>query len=161
VALFASHEVAAKLLFVVALAGTALWMLEGSARPVPAKRPAWIAALPFAVMAVLALSVLATAPVEAWPRLTFGSNWLVCLVSVPTLALLPALLLAYVTRERAATRLDAAGLALGLSAGTMGAFAYAFHCTDDAAPFVLVWYGIGIGLCGLAGRLLGPRALRW
>jgi hypothetical protein len=43
----------------------------------------------------------------------------------------------------------------------MGAFAYAFHCTDDAAPFVLVWYGIGIGLCGLAGRLLGPRALRW
>lgn len=157
----AEPAVAAKLLFVLALAGAAFWLLEGAARPVPARRPLWIAAMPLAAMAVLAFAAFAATPVEGWPRLAFGRNWLVCLVSVPILALPPALLLAYVARERAATRPDAAGLALGLAAGALGALAYAFHCTDDAAPFVLLWYGAGIGVCGLAGRLIGPWALRW
>jgi hypothetical protein len=48
-----------------------------------------------------------------------------------------------------------------LTAGGAGAAVYALHCPESGAPFVAIWYSMGILLaCGL-GALLGPRVLRW
>jgi hypothetical protein len=53
------------------------------------------------------------------------------------------------------------GAIAGLLAGATGAFIYAFHCDESAAPFVALWYTIGISLVGLLGAALGRILLRW
>jgi len=35
------------------------------------------------------------------------------------------------------------------------------HCQESAAPFLLIWYGLGVVACGFVGAVLGPRVLRW
>ncbi|HUE63256.1 MAG TPA: NrsF family protein, partial [Rhizomicrobium sp.] len=64
-------------------------------------------------------------------------------------------------RRMAPTRLTEAGAAVGLFAGSAGAFVYAFYCTESAAPFVALWYSTGIGLSVMLGALIGRTALRW
>ena len=54
-----------------------------------------------------------------------------------------------------------AGAGAGLFAGALGAFVYAFYCTEVAAPFIAVWYTLGIALTSLLGGILGRWALRW
>ena len=46
---------------------------------------------------------------------------------------------------------------MGLVAGALGATAYAFHCPDDSVPFIAIWYGTLVVLCGVIGAILGPR----
>jgi hypothetical protein len=82
--------------------------------------------------------------------------WSVFLLSLPALAATLALL-----RQRAPTRLRAAGAAAGLFAGALGAAGYALSCTEESAAFVAVWYTLGIVLSTALGALLGPRVLRW
>ena len=43
----------------------------------------------------------------------------------------------------------------------LAALAYALACTEPAAPFIAVWYTLGIALCGVLGAALGPKLLRW
>ena len=157
----AEPAVLAKIIFVSSLVGLSLIAFEGEARPVPARRRPWLIMLPFAAMAALAVATLAAAPFGLWGEIVRGGNWLVCLVSVPALALPAAIILILVGRQRAATDLPRAGWSLGFLAGAVGAFAYALHCPDDAAPFVLVWYGAGVGLCSLIGRSMASVVLRW
>jgi hypothetical protein len=54
-----------------------------------------------------------------------------------------------------------AGAVSGLAAGGAGSFVYAVHCTESAAPFVALWYTLGVLAAGFAGFLLGPRVLHW
>src|SRR5690606_10056653 len=58
-------------------------------------------------------------------------------------------------------RRPVAGAAAGVLAGGAGAFAYAFHCPELAAPFLAVWYVLGMAMPVVAGALIGPRLLRW
>jgi hypothetical protein len=46
-------------------------------------------------------------------------------------------------------------------AGAAGAWVYAFHCDESAAPFVAIWYTLGIALVGALGGMLGQWLLRW
>ena len=46
-------------------------------------------------------------------------------------------------------------------AGAAGAFVYCFHCTEEAAPFIAVWYTLGIAVVTAIGALLGRSLLRW
>jgi len=64
-------------------------------------------------------------------------------------------------RKGAPTNLRRAGAIAGLVAGALGATAYAFHCPDDSVPFIAIWYGTLVALCGAIGAMLGPRLLRW
>jgi hypothetical protein len=50
---------------------------------------------------------------------------------------------------------------LGLAAGGAGATAYALHCDEMAAPFLMTWYSLGIIGSGLFGWVFAPRLLRW
>jgi hypothetical protein len=61
----------------------------------------------------------------------------------------------------APTRPIVAGTMAGLLAGAFGAWIYAFHCDESAAPFVVIWYTLGIAAVGALGGALGRFVLRW
>ena len=84
-----------------------------------------------------------------------------CIVAVPLLALPTMLAGAAAMRRLAPTRLDEAGMLLGLASGGAAALAFTFYCQDDAVPFIAVWYAVALGVSAMLGRLVGPRLLRW
>jgi len=38
---------------------------------------------------------------------------------------------------------------------------YALHCPELAAPFIGLWYLLGVLIPAGIGALIGPRLLRW
>ena len=149
--------------FTVGIVGVAFWLLTKLSRPGGewTTRSA-LALLPFAAIAALASLSLAYAPTSHWETMIVGDTWLKCLVAIPVLAIVPfAVIVSAVRRFAAPTDLTVTGALAGLVAGGVSATGYALHCTDDSLPFVALWYGGTIGLCTLAGALLGPRLLRW
>lgn len=152
-----------KLAFPLALAFAAFAVSCRLARPGARLAAAgWALALPFVVVAAVALVALAGAASasEAW-SLVSGRSALGCFAAIALLAL-PVLVATHVAlRSLAPTRLRAAGAVAGLLAGAVAATVYAIHCDEMAAPFVAVWYGLGIAVPTAAGAWLGPRLLRW
>ena len=51
--------------------------------------------------------------------------------------------------------------AAGRLAGGVGALVYTLHCPELEAPFLGVWYVIGMAIPAVIGAALGPRLLRW
>jgi len=151
-----------KIAFALAVVGVAMRYLLRLARP-GAERgisPLTIA-VPFAAIALLGAISLGAAPSAHWDSMILGDEWLECLLSIPIIAIVPFAVVIFAVRRAAPTNLVRTGAVAGLVAGGVSAMAYAFHCTDDSAPFVAVWYGATIVLCTLAGAALGPRLLRW
>ena len=64
-------------------------------------------------------------------------------------------------RRFAPTRPTAAGLAVGLAGGGLGATVYGLHCQESTAAFLATWYVLGMAAVGAIGALLGRRLLRW
>lgn len=95
--------------------------------------------------------------IEVW--LGGGFPW--CLVVVPVLAAPTAVLLAWLMRSFAPTRLTLAGAAIGALSGGVGAIAYSMYCPIDSVAFVTTWYVLAIALCAALGAALGARVLRW
>jgi hypothetical protein len=151
-----------KHLLAVALAGAGWLACTRAARPGADWRGVGKAiGLPVAAIAVVALAALAAAEPGDRLGLVLGRTWRVCTFAV-ALTSVPAFVAAMLAmRGLAPTRLRAAGAAAGLLAGGVGAAAYALHCPESAAPFVAVWYGLGIAVPVAAGAALGPRLLRW
>jgi len=54
-----------------------------------------------------------------------------------------------------------AGFAAGLLAGATAALVYCFHCPESAAPFIGIWYTLGIFIPAVIGAAIGPRLLCW
>ena len=83
-------------------------------------------------------------------------------VARPTMTALPTLLATFwALRQLAPTRLTLAGAGAGLFAGGVGAFVYCFHCTESTAPFIAIWYTLGVVLTMAVGAVLGRYLLRW
>lgn len=116
---------------------------------------------PLLVIAAVAGIDLVAAPGGTRAELVRGHSALACMASIASFALpaLAANLLAL--RTLAPTRLRNAGACAGLLAGAAAASAYAFRCDEMAAPFIAVWYVLGIGVPTVLGAVLGPRLLRW
>lgn len=121
---------------------------------------AWTA-WPFVGVVVLAAMSLVSVPLWHWRNMAMDDEWLECLVSIPVIAVVPFAVVIWVVRRMAPTDLTRTGAVAGLIAGGMSAAGYALHCTADSLPFIALWYGVTIALCGLAGAALGPRLLRW
>ena len=49
----------------------------------------------------------------------------------------------------------------GFLAGAGAALVYCLHCPESTAPFIGLWYTLGMLIPAIAGALLGPRLLRW
>jgi len=150
-----------KLAYTFMIAAFGFWIVERAGRPgTDMARPVLMLALPLLAIALLAALQMA-APGADIRHLVMGRSSRVCAVLVAMTAL-PTLVAAFwALRQLAPTRLGLAGAGAGLFAGGVGAFVYAFHCPETAAPFVAIWYTLGIALTTGIGGILGPRLLRW
>lgn len=151
-----------KLLFVAAIGAIGWWLVRRLAQP--GARP-WGAlralAVPFGAMTLLGVIVLASAPAGQRMALLMGSSWESCPFNIALLAA-PALVLLFpVVHSLAPTRLRLAGAGVGLLAGALGALVYTVHCPEFEAPFLAVWYVLGMLIPAVIGALAGPRLLRW
>jgi hypothetical protein len=86
---------------------------------------------------------------------------LVCLASIPVLALPLLGAMLWALSHGAALRPHLTGAAAGLVAGTGSAAIYSLYCDQDVALFALPAYGIAIAIVILAGAAIGGKTLRW
>jgi hypothetical protein len=151
-----------KLLYPLSLAAIAGFVSERLARPAASAgaRVFWIAA-PVAIVLLLALVQFISVLPEARMGIVMGGSARVCPLLVLASSIPPLAGLVWAMRGLAPTRLREAGAMIGLAAGGAGAFAYAWHCTETGAPFLALWYSLGIALAVVAGWLSGPFVLRW
>ncbi len=151
-----------KLLFPLSLAFGGFAIVARLARPgARVGASGVVAAVPLVLVWALAAAQWFAAPAEERLGIVLGNSAAVCVASVALLAL-PTLAAACVAlRTLAPTRLRAAGAAAGFLAGAVAATAYAVHCNEMEAPFIAVWYGLGMALPTALGAFLGPRVLRW
>ena len=151
-----------KLAFPAALAAGALLATLRLSRPGArlGRVPAAMAAPVLAVWLLAATLLLSAAPAEL-RNLVLGDTWASCPLVVAALStpLFGALL--WAMKGLAPTRLALAGAAAGLLAGAGGALIYALHCTEMAAPFLGIWYLLGMSIPAAVGTAIGPWVLRW
>ena len=117
--------------------------------------------LPFALVWAMALLTLADASPEIRPSLILGSSWERCSISIAFLAVPIWLAVFWAARQFAPTRLRTASAVAGLFAGAAAATVYAAHCTEMQAPFLAVWYVLGMLIPAALGWAVGPKLLRW
>jgi hypothetical protein len=116
---------------------------------------------PVAALWLLAIvSLMAAAPGQRL-LLVFGHTWLVCPWLIAMLALPVFGGSMWALAGLAPTHLRMAGASAGLLSGATATLLYSLHCPEMDAPFLAVWYLLGIILPTLLGALLGPRLLRW
>lgn len=150
-----------KLAYTFALAALGFGLVARAGRPgANMMAAAWWLALPLLAIAVIA-ALQMMAPGVDRHALMMGHSARVCAVLVAMVAL-PILAGTFVAlRQLAPTRLTLAGAGAGLFAGAAGAFVYSFHCTESTAPFVAIWYTLGIALSAIIGAVSGRWFLRW
>lgn len=122
--------------------------------------PATLAAAVASIWLLAAVQV-ARAPAVERVNLLLGETWLECPLNVALLSLPVFVAVLWTSHGMAPTRPALAGAAAGLAAGAAGALVYAVHCTEMAAPFIGIWYLLGMLIPSLAAAILGPRLLRW
>lgn len=116
---------------------------------------------PLAALWVLAGIALATAAPGARMSLVFGDTWAACPLNIAILSAPAFVAILWAMKGLAPTRLRLAGAGAGLLAGALGALVYTLHCPELAAPFLGVWYVLGMLVPAALGALVGPRVLRW
>lgn len=118
-------------------------------------------AAPLGAVWLLAAAALLTAGEGERLPLILGETWTKCPVTVTVLSIPVAVLSFWAVRGLAPTRLSLAGGAAGLFAGAAAALAYALHCPEMEAPFLAVWYVLGMLIPTVVGALLGRQVLKW
>lgn len=151
-----------KLAYTLSLALLAFGLIDRMARP-DGEGGTWgrMILIPLAVMTALAIYQLAGAPADLRMSMLAGGSYQVCARNIVIVAAPIFVGVFLALRALAPTRLTLAGAAAGLLAGALGASIYAFHCTETAAPFMAIWYTLGIMCVGAVGALLGRLLLRW
>jgi hypothetical protein len=151
-----------KIAYASTLAMAAGWLVSRLGRPGASGIQAIYAVLGVVLIMVFSglMSYLGTPESERAAAL-MGHSWLVCPWAILGLSL-PVMAGAFwAMKGLAPTNLPLAGAACGLFSGAVAALAYALACTEPAAPFIAIWYTLGIALCGALGALLGPKLLNW
>lgn len=151
-----------KLVFPIAIAFIALQAAERLSRPgaLLGKVPNALFGVVLAIWLLAMLVLLNATPAER-PELIFGESWFVCPLFIGILSA-PAFVAAmWAMKGLAPTRLELAGAAAGLLAGGLGAAAYALHCDEMGAPFLAIWYLLGMLVPAVVGALIGRQVLRW
>ena len=108
-----------------------------------------------------AVVVLLTAAPDARNYLLFGVSWNVCPFFIATLSVPTLVASLWAMHGLAPTRPALAGGVSGLLAGAVGAMAYALYCPEMAAPFIAIWYLLGMLIPAVAGAVAGAWLLRW
>ena len=148
--------------FTAGLALAGLIAAERLARPGMRLGLVWLAlAMPVLVLWLVAAVMLINAAPADRADLILGDTWKECPFNIAFISLPLFAAALWAIKGLAPTRLELAGASAGLLAGALGALVYALHCTESTAPFLAVWYVVGISIPTLAGAVLGPRVLRW
>jgi hypothetical protein len=144
------------------LALGAAWLAQRIGRPGVALGWRWaVLALPIALVWTVGAAAWIQAPVEARSGLLYGQTWRSCVASIAWLSA-PMLIAGLAALRRLAPiRPACAGGVAGAMAGGFGAAVYALHCPEMAAPFLAIWYVLGMALPAVGGAWLGARLLRW
>jgi hypothetical protein len=151
-----------KLGFAFVIAASSLVLTERLARPGVRPGKAWVGvALPWLAISAMGLVVLLNAPPDTRLGLVLGRTWLTCAFSISLIASPVFMGLLWALRGLAPTRLRLTGASAGLLAAAVGALVYALHCPEVEAPFLAVWYVLGLALPTAVGAVVGPRLLRW
>ncbi|HEX9327325.1 MAG TPA: NrsF family protein [Reyranella sp.] len=141
--------------------GLAFSLCIAVSRPVMTNHPGR-RLLPLAALAAVAIAIeLLVLPTTSWASRLVGSNALVCLVAIPTLAIVPLAAVLAILRSGAPASPALAGGAAGLLAAAAAAALYAFHCFDDSPLFVVTWYALAALPVIALGAVAGHRLLRW
>lgn len=122
--------------------------------------PGTLAMLVTAVWLLAIVTLLNAAPAERFD-IIFGRTWRSCLVSIPLLSIPVFGAAMWAMKGLAPTRLALAGASAGLLAGAVSAAVYSLHCPEMEAPFLALWYVLGMLVPAIAGAVIGPRLLRW
>ncbi len=109
----------------------------------------------------LAGVALYSADAEGCKAWIFGLTSEVCPFAIAVISAPVFCAVFWSMRQMAPTRLRLAGAASGFAAGAVGALAYSLHCPELAAPFIGLWYVLGMLIPTIIGTLLGPYLLRW
>lgn len=151
-----------KLVFAAALVAGGVALLRRLARPgLSLEHTLALLALPLLAMWALALIALGHAePGERLP-MVFGTTWRSCPFNIAALATPALFAFLWALRGAAPTRPAWTGAGAGLLSGALAVLAYALHCPELEAPFLAVWYVVGMAIPTVVGAVLGPRLLRW
>ncbi len=150
-----------KVSYVLAIGALGLWMVERQARAgADAKMPFQLLAVPVVALVVAASVQLSARNVDS-AALIMGQSAGVCAFLIAMLALPIFLCLMLALRQLAPTRLALAGAAAGLASGGWAAAVYAIHCPETTAPFIVIWYSLGMALSAGLGAAIGKFGLRW
>ena len=148
--------------FAACLALAGLIATERLARPGMRLGLVWAAlATPVLALWLVATVMLINAAPAHRADLILGDTWKECPFNIAFISLPLFAATLWALKGLAPTRLAIAGASAGLLAGALGALVYALHCPESTAPFLAVWYVLGIAIPTLAGAVLGPRVLRW
>jgi hypothetical protein len=90
-----------------------------------------------------------------------GISWTVCSANIALLSLPVFVALVWLMKGLAPTRLRLSGAAAGLAAGAVAALVYTLHCPELEAPFLALWYVLGMLIPAAFGAVAGPWLLRW
>jgi hypothetical protein len=120
-----------------------------------------VMALPFVVVWLAGIGVLADAPSSERLALVLGQTWRSCPFNILLLSVPAYAAMIWAVRSLAPTRLRAAGAVAGLLSSAIATMAYCLHCPEMSPAFWSVWYAIGLMLPAAIGAWLGPRLLHW
>ncbi len=151
-----------KLAFPAALLAGALLAVLRLSRPGVrlGRAPAMVAAPVLAMWLFAGAVLLGAAPGER-NELVLGLSAASCPFTIALLSIPLFVATLWAMKGLAPTRLVLAGAAAGLLAGSGGALVYALYCPEMAAPFIGIWYLLGMLIPAALGAMLGPRVLRW
>lgn len=130
--------------------------------PAARTRPGLTLAGALAVAAIVAgmfVTPSGTARRALLDRIDPGSG-IVCATSIVVLSLPVMALLGTLMRRAAPTEPRLSALAVGLAAGTCGAFVFALCCPFNDPLYAVVWYSVGCGAVTTAARWCLPRRFR-
>jgi hypothetical protein len=151
-----------KLAFPAALLAAALLAATRLSRPgVQLGRVPAVAAAPVLAMWLLGGVAFFTAAPADRGALLLGFSAASCPFVIAFLSVPLFVAALWAMKGLAPTRLGLAGAASGLLSGAGGALVYALYCPEMAAPFIGIWYLVGMLIPTALGALLGPRLLRW
>ena len=151
-----------KLVFPAALLAAALLAVLRLSRPGArlGNASAAIAAPVLAMWLLAAIVLLGAAPGERG-ELVLGQSAASCPFIIALLSAPLFVAAFWAMMGLAPTRLVLAGAAAGVLSGAGGALVYALYCPEMAAPFIGIWYLLGMLIPTVMGALLGPRLLHW
>jgi hypothetical protein len=122
--------------------------------------PVGIAAIVL-VMWILAATTLLSAASQEREHLLLGATFAMCPFLIAFVSAPLFLSFLWILKDLAPTRPRWAGAGAGFAAGSIGALVYTLHCPELAAPFLAIWYLLGMLIPTAIGAGLGPCLLRW